>query len=127
VKSSLYRQVDGVLSPQLQRSTDLTLRGHVAARLNEDHPRASTAKAPRQTDMDVGHSVVQRQQMTVMCTDSSATSIFEERVSDGFWSRVRRVVALYTALVHAHGTPSARGAGIVLKPTIGSTVSFGNS
>jgi hypothetical protein len=102
VKSSLYRQVDGVLSPQLQRSTDLTLRGHVAARLNEDHPRASTAKAPRQTDMDVGHSVVQRQQMTVMCTDSSATSIFEERVSDGFCSRVRRVVALYTALVHAH-------------------------
>jgi hypothetical protein len=48
------------------------------------------------TDMDVGHSVLQRQQMTVMCTDSSAASIFGERVTDGLCSRIRRVVALYT-------------------------------
>ena len=77
--------------------------------------------------MDVGRSVVQRQQMTVMCADSSATSIFEERVSNGVSSRTRRDVALCTSLVHAHGTPSARGAENVLEPTIGSTISLGGS
>ena len=77
--------------------------------------------------MDVGRSVLERQQMTVMCADSSATSIFEERVSNGVSSRTRRDVALCTSLVHAHGTPSARGAENVLEPTIGSTISFGGS
>lgn len=79
------------------------------------------------TDMDVGHSVLQGQQMTVMCTDSSATSILEERVPNGVCSRTRRVVALYTSLVHAQGTPSARGAETVLEPTTGSTISFSGS
>ena len=74
MKSSSYRQVDRDLSPQLQRSTDLTLRGCVTARLNEDHLRASKVKAPTQSDMDVGRSELQRQQMAVMCTDSSTTS-----------------------------------------------------